>query len=127
MPASPWARSRSGRASVLSSSLSCHHLPPLTEPCSELSAAPSPLPLCRGSSEASAHSRTRSFSNAWVPLRTGAPSSQWWVGPTSNNIDATSPMWAFFRDHRLRRNGRRLIILLRLPASRTLRQHHPLG
>jgi polyhydroxybutyrate depolymerase len=28
---------------------------------------------------------------------------EWWVGPTSNSIDATSQMWAFFREHRLRR------------------------
>jgi len=32
----------------------------------------------------------------------GKPLPEWWVGPTSNSIDATSQMWAFFRDHRLR-------------------------
>jgi polyhydroxybutyrate depolymerase len=27
---------------------------------------------------------------------------EWFVGPTSSSIDATSTMWAFFREHRLR-------------------------
>lgn len=30
----------------------------------------------------------------------GKPLPEWWVGPTSNRIDATSQMWAFFREHR---------------------------
>ncbi len=34
----------------------------------------------------------------------GKPLPAWWVGPTSNSIDATSQMWAFFREHRLLRN-----------------------
>ena len=29
----------------------------------------------------------------------GKPIPEWVVGPTSNSIDATSEMWAFFRDH----------------------------
>jgi polyhydroxybutyrate depolymerase len=29
---------------------------------------------------------------------------EWWVGPTSNSVDATSEMWAFFREHQLPRN-----------------------
>ena len=33
----------------------------------------------------------------------GKPLPKWWVGPTSNSIDATSQMWAFFREHRLLR------------------------
>ena len=32
----------------------------------------------------------------------GEPMMEWWVGPTSRRIDATSRMWAFFREHRLR-------------------------
>jgi polyhydroxybutyrate depolymerase len=32
----------------------------------------------------------------------GQPLPEWFVGPTSNSIDATSLMWAFFREHRLR-------------------------
>jgi len=32
----------------------------------------------------------------------GKPLPEWWVGPTSNSIDATSLMWAFFLDHPLR-------------------------
>jgi len=32
----------------------------------------------------------------------GTPMPEWWVGPTSRSIDATSLMWAFFREHRLR-------------------------
>ena len=32
----------------------------------------------------------------------GKPLPEWWTGPTSRNIDATSQMWAFFREHRLR-------------------------
>jgi len=31
----------------------------------------------------------------------GGPLPEWLVGPTSRSIDATSLMWAFFRDHRL--------------------------
>jgi polyhydroxybutyrate depolymerase len=31
----------------------------------------------------------------------GGPLPEWLVGPTSRSIDATSEMWAFFRDHRL--------------------------
>ena len=33
----------------------------------------------------------------------GKPLPEWLVGPTSRNIDATSQMWAFFREHRLAR------------------------
>ncbi len=33
----------------------------------------------------------------------GQPLPQWFVGPTSRSIDATSQMWAFFRAHRLSR------------------------
>jgi|SRR5713226_10775893 len=33
----------------------------------------------------------------------GKPLPEWIVGPTSNGIDATSQMWAFFREHRLPR------------------------
>jgi len=33
----------------------------------------------------------------------GKPMPEWIVGPTSNSIDATSQMWAFFREHPLRR------------------------
>jgi polyhydroxybutyrate depolymerase len=33
----------------------------------------------------------------------GAPLPEWFVGRTSQSIDATSLMWAFFRDHPLRR------------------------
>jgi len=33
----------------------------------------------------------------------GKPLPEWWVGPTSNSIDATSQMWTFFREHRLPR------------------------
>ena len=33
----------------------------------------------------------------------GEPMPEWFVGPTSRSIDATSQMWAFFREHRLRR------------------------
>ncbi len=32
----------------------------------------------------------------------GGPLPEWFVGPTSTAIDATSVMWAFFREHRLR-------------------------
>jgi polyhydroxybutyrate depolymerase len=32
----------------------------------------------------------------------GKPLPKWWVGPTSDSIDATRQMWAFFREHRLR-------------------------
>ena len=34
----------------------------------------------------------------------GMPLSEWLSGPTSRGIDATSRMWAFFREHPLRRN-----------------------
>jgi polyhydroxybutyrate depolymerase len=34
----------------------------------------------------------------------GKPPPEWWVGPTNTSIDATSAMWAFFREHRLSRN-----------------------
>jgi polyhydroxybutyrate depolymerase len=33
----------------------------------------------------------------------GQPLPEWMVGPTSRSIDATSQMWAFFREHPLRR------------------------
>jgi len=33
----------------------------------------------------------------------GKPLPEWFVGPTSSAIDATSLMWAFFRAHRLGR------------------------
>jgi len=32
----------------------------------------------------------------------GQPLPEWFVGRTSNSIDASSLMWAFFRAHRLR-------------------------
>jgi polyhydroxybutyrate depolymerase len=32
----------------------------------------------------------------------GHPLPEWFVGPTSDRIDASSLMWAFFRAHRLR-------------------------
>lgn len=32
----------------------------------------------------------------------GKPPPAWWVGPTSDAVDATREMWAFFRDHRLK-------------------------
>jgi polyhydroxybutyrate depolymerase len=31
----------------------------------------------------------------------GRPIAEWWTGPTSQEIDATSVMWAFFREHPL--------------------------
>jgi polyhydroxybutyrate depolymerase len=34
----------------------------------------------------------------------GKPIPEWIVGPLSNNVDATSQMWAFFREHPLIRN-----------------------
>jgi polyhydroxybutyrate depolymerase len=34
----------------------------------------------------------------------GTPLPEWFVGRTTRTIDATSLMWAFFRDHPLRRN-----------------------
>jgi len=34
----------------------------------------------------------------------GQPLPEWFVGPTSQSINATSQMWAFFRAHRLRGN-----------------------
>ena len=34
----------------------------------------------------------------------GKPMPEWMVGRTSRSIDATSEMWAFFREHRLLRN-----------------------
>src|SRR5204863_260146 len=33
----------------------------------------------------------------------GKPLPEWWVGPTSRGIDATSQMWTFFREHQLLR------------------------
>jgi polyhydroxybutyrate depolymerase len=33
----------------------------------------------------------------------GEPMPEWFVGPTSRSIDATSQMWAFFRAHPLSR------------------------
>ena len=33
----------------------------------------------------------------------GEPMPEWFVGPTTHSIDATSQMWAFFRAHPLRR------------------------
>ena len=33
----------------------------------------------------------------------GKPLPEWWVGPTSRSIDATSQMWTFFREHQLLR------------------------
>jgi polyhydroxybutyrate depolymerase len=33
----------------------------------------------------------------------GKPLPQWFVGPTTQSIDATRLMWAFFREHKLRR------------------------
>ena len=35
----------------------------------------------------------------------GKPLPEWFVGPTSNGIDATSEMWAFFRAHHRARRG----------------------
>jgi polyhydroxybutyrate depolymerase len=35
----------------------------------------------------------------------GGPLPEWFVGRTSNSIDASSEMWAFFREHRLLREG----------------------
>jgi polyhydroxybutyrate depolymerase len=34
----------------------------------------------------------------------GKPVPEWLCGPVSHGIDATSQMWAFFREHRLQRN-----------------------
>jgi polyhydroxybutyrate depolymerase len=34
----------------------------------------------------------------------GTPIPEWIVGPMSNSIDATSLMWAFFREHKLPKN-----------------------
>ncbi len=34
----------------------------------------------------------------------GGPLPEWFVGTTSNSIDASSQMWAFFREHQLLRN-----------------------
>ena len=31
----------------------------------------------------------------------GQPMPEWYVGPASNGVEATSQMWAFFREHRL--------------------------
>jgi polyhydroxybutyrate depolymerase len=31
----------------------------------------------------------------------GKPLPEWLAGTTSNSIDATSQMWAFYREHRL--------------------------
>jgi polyhydroxybutyrate depolymerase len=36
--------------------------------------------------------------NSWPG---GGPLPEWLVGPTNRSIDATSLMWAFFRDHPL--------------------------
>lgn len=36
----------------------------------------------------------------------GKAMPEWFVGPTSGSIDATSEMWAFFREHRLTAAGR---------------------
>lgn len=53
----------------------------------------------------------------------GGPMPEWFVGPTSTSIDATSLMWAFFREHPLRQaaaTGRRprgLTPLRRAPSS----------
>jgi polyhydroxybutyrate depolymerase len=33
----------------------------------------------------------------------GTPLPEWFVGPTSNGVDATRQMWAFFREHQLPR------------------------
>jgi polyhydroxybutyrate depolymerase len=33
----------------------------------------------------------------------GGPLPEWFLGPTSHSIDASSEMWAFFREHRLSR------------------------
>jgi polyhydroxybutyrate depolymerase len=33
----------------------------------------------------------------------GRPIADWWVGPTSHEVDATGVMWAFFREHPLAR------------------------
>ena len=33
----------------------------------------------------------------------GRPIAEWWVGPTSHEVDATGVMWAFFREHPLAR------------------------
>jgi len=33
----------------------------------------------------------------------GTPMPEWLVGPTTRSIDATSVMWAFFREHPLRK------------------------
>jgi len=33
----------------------------------------------------------------------GKPLPDWWAGPTSRSIDASSQMWAFFREHQLPR------------------------
>ena len=34
----------------------------------------------------------------------GTPLPKWFVGRTTNGVDATSVMWAFFREHPLRTN-----------------------
>ena len=34
----------------------------------------------------------------------GTPMPEWWVGRTSNGVDATSEQWKFFREHPLSRN-----------------------
>jgi poly(3-hydroxybutyrate) depolymerase len=33
----------------------------------------------------------------------GKPLPEWWAGPTSRSIDASSQLWTFFREHRLPR------------------------
>jgi len=45
----------------------------------------------------------------------GGPLPEWLVGPTNRSIDATSQMWAFFREHRLVRERREPAA----PASRS--------
>jgi polyhydroxybutyrate depolymerase len=44
----------------------------------------------------------------------GKPLPEWFVGTTSNSIDASSQMWAFFREHRLLRNSQGQAPLVRL-------------
>jgi hypothetical protein len=36
----------------------------------------------------------------------GGPMPEWYVGPTSRSIDASSVMWLFFREHPLRGGAR---------------------
>jgi polyhydroxybutyrate depolymerase len=37
----------------------------------------------------------------------GQPLPEWWAGPTSRSLDASTQMWAFFREHRLQVEGSR--------------------